>query len=70
MPQKLFQTAVILDEVLDENDQVKEAAEIILPIETILARDEQQAQIKVSRKIPDSVIESKMDRLTVVVRPF
>jgi len=66
---KLYEYAVVCAEKRDRDDEVVEAAEIIEGPTTILARDEKQAQVLAARAIPDTHLD-KIDRLSVVVRPF
>lgn len=68
---KLYEYAVVLDEKRDKDDEVVEEASVIVPVTVILARDDTQAQLLAARSIPDEAISNgKLDRLTVVVRPF
>ena len=66
---QLFEYAVILQPKLDKDGEVKEEGTVVVPVTSVLAKDEKQATMIASRAIPDSQIK-KMDRLTVVVRPF
>lgn len=66
---KIFEYAVILEEKRDKENEVVEEAALVVPITPALARDEAQAQMLASRAIPDDMMD-KLDRLTVVVRPF
>lgn len=65
---KLYEFAVILDE-RREKGKVAEPAEIVAGPEAVLARDDAQAQLLAARAIPEEFID-RIDRLTVVVRPF
>lgn len=68
---KLYEYAVVLDEKRDKDDEVTEAATVVVPVTEVLARDDAQAQLLAARSIPETYIETgKLDRLTVVVRPF
>jgi hypothetical protein len=68
---KLFEYAVILDEKRDKDNELVEEAQIVVQPTTALARDDGQAQMLAARAIPDELInDGKLDRLTVVVRPF
>jgi hypothetical protein len=68
---KLYEYAVVLDEKRDKDDDVTEEAAVVVPVQTVLARDDAQAQLLAARSIPDEyVTNGKLDRLTVVVRPF
>ena len=66
---KLYEYAVILDEKRDKDDEVTEEAKVVVPVTTVLARDDAQAQLLAARSISDEHVK-KIDRLTVVVRPF
>lgn len=66
---QLFEYAVILDEKRDREGEVTEKAEVAVPVTTALARDAEQAQLLAARAIPEELVD-KLDRLTVVVRPF
>lgn len=65
----VYEIIVFCDEKRDKDDEVVEPAEIVVGPETIIARDDDQAQLLASRKVPESHLE-KLDRLTVAVRPF
>jgi len=68
---KLYEYAVVLDEKRDKDDDVTEEAKVIVPVTAVLARDDAQAQLLAARSIPDEfTTNGKLDRLTVVVRPF
>jgi hypothetical protein len=68
---KLYEYAVVLDEKRDKDDDITEDSRIVVPVSTVLARDDAQAQLLAARSIPDEFVKSgKLDRLTVVVRPF
>lgn len=67
----LYEYAVILNEKRDKDNEVTEEAQIVVAPTTILARDEKQAQLLAARAIPaEHTTSDKLDRLTVVVRPF
>jgi hypothetical protein len=65
----LYEFAVICDEKRDRDDEVVEAAEILVGPKAIVARSEEQAQVLAARSIPETHLD-RIDRLTVVVRPF
>ena len=65
---KIFEYAVLLDPTSDEKKAGKNT-EIIVPITSVLANDEQQAIMLAGRAIPDTFLD-KVDRITVAVRPF
>ena len=68
---KLYEYAVILAEKIDRDDEIVEEAEVIVPVTTVLARDDAQAQLLAARAIPEKfTTNGRLDRLTVVVRPF
>lgn len=68
---KLYEYAVVLDEKRDKDDEITEEASVVVPVTEVLARDDAQAQLLAARSIPDEyVTNGKLDRLTVVVRPF
>jgi thiamine pyrophosphate-dependent acetolactate synthase large subunit-like protein len=68
---ELFEYTVILQEKRDKDNEVVEEAAIIVPITETLARDAGQAQMLAARAIPEEYVnDGKLDRLTVVVRPF
>jgi transcriptional regulator with XRE-family HTH domain len=68
---QLFEYAVLLEEKRDKDDDIVEESELIVPITTVLARDDAQAQMLAARAIPEVYVKNgKLDRLVVVVRPF
>jgi hypothetical protein len=68
---KLYEYAVVLDEKRDKDDDVSDEAKVIVPVTAVLARDDAQAQLLAARAIPDEYLSNgRLDRLTVVVRPF
>ena len=66
---KLYEWAVILNEKTDRDGNVVEDAELVTGPSHVLARDDAQAQLVAGRSIPKDYM-AKIDRLTVVVRPF
>lgn len=66
---KLYEYAVVLDEKEDRDGEVVEEAQVIVSPTAVLARDDAQAQLLAARSIPEEHIP-KIDRITVVVRPF
>ncbi len=67
----MYEYAVICNEKRDKDGEIVEEAEVIVPVTSIVARDEGQAQMLAARAIPeDYVSNGKFDRLMVVVRPF
>lgn len=68
---KLYEYAVLLDEKRDKDNEVVEEADVIVPVTTVIARDDAQAQLLAGRSIPEEYTKNgRLDRLTVVVRPF
>ena len=68
---KLYEYAVILNEKRNKDDEVAEDARIVVEPTAVVAKDDAQAQLLAARSIPEEFIDSKkLDRLTVVVRPF
>jgi hypothetical protein len=68
---KLYEYAVVLDEKRDSDDEITDEAAVVVPVTAVLARDDAQAQLLAARSIPDEYTRNgKLDRLTVVVRPF
>jgi hypothetical protein len=68
---ELFDYCVICNEKRDKDGEVIEDAEIVVPVTSVVARDEGQAQMLAARAIPDEYVSNgKFDRLMVVVRPF
>ena len=68
---KLYEYAVVIDEKRDKDNEITEEASVVVPVTAVLARDDAQAQLLAARSIPDEyVTNGKLDRLTVVVRPF
>ena len=66
---KLFEYAVILQPKLDRDGEVTEEGKVVVEPTSCLAKDESQASLIAGRAIPEDVID-KIDRLTLVVRPF
>ena len=68
---KLYEYAVVLDEKRDKDDEITDDSRIVVPITAVVARDDAQAQLLAARSIPEEYLTNgKLDRLTVVVRPF
>jgi hypothetical protein len=68
---KLYEYAVVLDEKRNKDDDITDDSRIVVPVTAVLARDDAQAQLLAARSIPeDFLTNGKLDRLTVVVRPF
>jgi len=64
----LYEFAVLL-QPRERNGKVVEEGKILVEPTTIFARDEEQAQLIAGRSIPEEFM-SKLDRLTLAVRPF
>jgi hypothetical protein len=65
----LFEYAVILEEKRNDKDKIVGAEKLIVPITSIMAKDQGQAQILAARAIPEEHLKD-LDRITVAVRPF
>jgi hypothetical protein len=65
----IYQYAVILQPKLDKDSNVVEEGELVVPLVTVLAANEKQAQLLAGRAIPEEYLD-RIDRLTVAVRPF
>ncbi len=68
---RLYEYAVLMEEKRDKDDELVDEAALVVPITTVLARDDAQAQMLAARAIPEEYVSNgKLDRLMVVVRPF
>lgn len=68
---KLYEYAVVLDEKRNKDEEITDDSRIVVPVTPVLARDDAQAQLLAARSIPEEFLKNgKLDRLTVVVRPF
>lgn len=68
---KLYEYAVVLDEKRNKDDDITDDSRIVVAPTAVLAKDDAQAQLLAARSIPeDFLTNGKLDRLTVVVRPF
>lgn len=65
----LYEYAVILQPKLDKDGETVDEGKIVVEVKQVLARDPEQAGMVAARAIPDDLMD-KLDRLTVVVRPF
>lgn len=65
----LYEYAVILQPKVDKDGDTVEEGSILVGVQTVLAKDAEQAGMIAARAIPDEAMD-KLDRLTVVVRPF
>lgn len=69
---KLFQYAILFN--APQTKEAREAGEdpetkLLRPVDTILAKDEHEATIRVAREIPADYLD-KIDRVILVIRPF
>jgi hypothetical protein len=69
MQVRLFEYAVILQPKEDKDGEEVEPGKLLVEPTTVLARDPDQAGMIAARAIPEDAID-KLDRLSVVVRPF
>lgn len=68
---KLYEYAVVLDEKRDKDDEITDDSRLVVPITAVIAKNDEQAQLLAARSIPEEYLSNgKLDRLTVVVRPF
>lgn len=68
---KLYEYAVVLDEKRDKDDEITDDSRLVVPITAVIAKSDEQAQLLAARSIPEEYLTNgKLDRLTVVVRPF
>lgn len=65
---QLFQYAVLLHPK-KKKDEFEGDTELLAGPETIMAKDEKQAGIKIARKIPEKQLDN-LDRIDILVRPF
>lgn len=69
---KIFQYAVIYHPLPTKEQQERgerPRSEIVVPIESIVARDEKEVAMLASRSIPEKYAD-KLDRLEIAIRPF
>lgn len=66
---KLFEYAVFKDEKTNKDGDVIDAAVILVPPTTILAKDEKHVGIRAAQAISSNEMDN-LDRIQVVVRPF
>lgn len=69
MDLKLYQYAVIKQPKLDKDGDVAEEGSLVVDITSVLAKDDDQAQLLAARAIPEAEI-ANLDRLVVVLTPF
>ena len=65
---KIFQFAVLLHPTSKEREEGK-SSELIVPVTTVVAPDQNGATLQAGRAIPSNYLD-KLDRLEVAVRPF
>jgi len=71
MAVKLYEYAVILDEKRNKDEEITDDSRIIVDPTAILAKDDAQAQLLAARAIPEEYLTNgKLDRLSVIIRPF
>ncbi len=68
MTAKLFQFAAILQPKFVKGED-PEPAKLIVPVTTILAKDDATANMMAARAIPEEHVKH-LDRIEVAVRPF
>jgi len=68
---KLFEFAVLYHPQPKKEDgvEVRPPSQVIVPLDMVLARDDQEVLIKASREIPEDFLD-KLDRVEIAVRPF
>lgn len=66
---QLYEYAVILQPKENKDGEQVEEGQVVVPVQSVLAKDAEQAGMIVARAIPDEYMD-RIDRLTVVVRPF
>lgn len=69
MKSQLFQYAILHNPVIAEEGKVQEKAKVIKGIDTILAKNQEEATIRIAREIPEEYLD-KLDEVDIVVRPF
>lgn len=69
---KLFEYAVIKHEKKNKDNEIVEAAKVLVPRTEVLAGSEQQVGMIAAKAVPDDEINDQeaMDRVEVIVRPF
>ena len=69
MNAKLFEYIAILQPEMDENDNPKGKAELIVHVTQVLAGEEKEVAILAARDLPEDAVD-KLDRIDIVIRPF
>lgn len=67
MKSQLFQYAILFNPDLKENDNRE--PKVIKGIETILAKNQEEATIRIAREIPEEYL-NRLDEIDIVCRPF
>lgn len=58
---------LVIHEPSDEDSNEKPS--IIVPLATVIAKDERSAALQAARAVPDE-FEDRLDEVSVIVRPF
>lgn len=66
---KVYEYVVFKDEKRDKDDQVVDAAAVLVPVTLVVAEDDKQVGMMAARAIPEDQVVN-LDRIQVVVRPF
>lgn len=69
MAKKLYEYVVFKQEKTNKNGEVTDAAEVLVPSTMLLAKDENEVNMKAARAIPEEQVEN-LDRIVIAVRPF
>ena len=72
MTMKLFEYAVLYHPAVTKEDKdagVEPKSELIVPVQTVLARSDKEALMHATREIPGE-FEDKLDRVEIALRPF
>lgn len=68
-PLSLFEYAVIMQPKVNKDGEITSEGRVIVPVTTVLVKDQAQAEVRAARDIPAEDI-GELDRIMVVVRPF
>lgn len=66
---QLYEYAVILQPKTNSKGEVTEKEELVVEPTRVLARREEDAALLAGRSIPEQYLD-RLDRLSIVVRPF
>lgn len=69
MAKKLYEYVVFKQEKTNKNGEVTDPAEVLVPSTMLLAKDENEVNMKAARAIPEEQVEN-LDRIVIAVRPF